>query len=78
MKVEWSGINMGILASSGNDRRVIVWDLSKEEKDSDLDKALVIILNQFIHAGHKSKVNDLSWNFNDKLVIASVEQDNIL
>ena len=37
MKVEWSGINMGVLASSGNDRRVIVWDLSKEEKDSDLD-----------------------------------------
>jgi histone-binding protein RBBP4 len=33
---------------------------------------------KFIHAGHKSKISDLSWNINDKLMIASVEDDNIL
>jgi hypothetical protein len=31
-----------------------------------------------MHAGHKSKVSDISWNLNDKLVMASVEDDNIV
>jgi histone-binding protein RBBP4 len=31
-----------------------------------------------MHGGHKSKVSDISWNLNDKLVMASVEDDNIV
>ncbi len=31
---------------------------------------------KFIHGGHRAKVNDLSWNQKDHLVIASVEDSN--
>ena len=32
----------------------------------------------FIHGGHWAKVNDFSWNKNDNMVIASVEENNII
>ena len=31
-----------------------------------------------MHGGHTSKVSDLSWNPNEKLMLASVAEDNIL
>ena len=74
---------MGVLGSCSSDRRLILWDLTKE--NDEIQHALVylffiiIFINyQFVHAGHKSRINDFSWNLNDKLVIASVEHDNIL
>lgn len=30
----------------------------------------------FVHGGHRAKVNDISWNLKEKLVIASVEESN--
>ncbi len=60
IKVEWSSFNMGILASCSNDRRIIVWDLTQENEE--IPNALVIIKIKFIHAGHKSRVNEFSWN----------------
>jgi histone-binding protein RBBP4 len=32
--------------------------------------------DKFIHGGHRSKINDFSWNVNDKFVMASVEEGN--
>jgi len=32
----------------------------------------------FMHGGHTSKVTDLSWNPNERLMVASVAEDNIL
>jgi len=32
----------------------------------------------FVHGGHRAKVNDISWNQKDNLVVASVEDNNIL
>lgn len=31
---------------------------------------------KFIHGGHRAKIPDFSWNPNDNLVIASVEEEN--
>ena len=31
-----------------------------------------------MHGGHRSKVTDLSWNQKENLVVASVEEDNVL
>lgn len=31
-----------------------------------------------MHGGHRAKVTDLSWNQKENLVIASVEEDNVL
>lgn len=32
----------------------------------------------FMHGGHRAKVNDFGWNTKDHLVLASVEENNIL
>ena len=32
----------------------------------------------FMHGGHTAKVSDLSWNFNERNMIASVAEDNII
>ena len=32
----------------------------------------------FIHGGHTSKVTDLSWNLNERLMMASASEDNTL
>lgn len=32
----------------------------------------------FIHGGHTSKIQDLSWNLNERLMMASCAEDNIL
>ena len=31
-----------------------------------------------MHVGHRSTVFDFDWNLNEKLVIASVEESNII
>jgi len=68
-----------VFASSSADRRVIVWDLSKcgnEIKHEDEQDGPPELL--FIHGGHRAQVSDFSWNQNDNLVLASVEENNIL
>lgn len=30
----------------------------------------------FVHGGHRARVNDISWNLKERLVIASVEEQN--
>lgn len=32
----------------------------------------------FMHGGHRTKVNDFSWNQNENMVFASVEENNML
>ena len=68
-----------LLASSGSDRRVMVWDLSRfdkpqtEEEKKDGPPELL-----FVHGGHTAKVSDLGWNLNEKLMMASCAEDNII
>ena len=89
-QVEWSCANETILASSGNDRRVMVWDVSriggggrqakkekeKKEKEEEEEEGPPELL--FVHGGHTSRVTEFSWNPNDPWVLASVADDNIL
>ncbi|EGR30912.1 retinoblastoma-binding protein, putative [Ichthyophthirius multifiliis] len=79
LRVEWSPFNIGVFASASSDRRVIVWDISRcgqEIKGEDLQDGAAELM--FMHGGHRAKVNDFSWNTKDHLVIASVEENNIL
>jgi WD40 repeat protein len=78
-QVQWSPHNETILASSGTDRRLHVWDLSKigeEQSAEDAEDGPPELL--FIHGGHTAKISDFSWNPNDAWVICSVSEDNIM
>uniref|UniRef100_A0A7N9CXV9 RB binding protein 7, chromatin remodeling factor n=2 Tax=Cercopithecinae TaxID=9528 RepID=A0A7N9CXV9_MACFA len=78
-KVHWSPHNETILASSGTDRRLNVWDLSKigeEQSAEDAEDGPPELL--FIHGGHTAKISDFSWNPNEPWVICSVSEDNIM
>ena len=77
--MQWSPHNETILASSGTDRRLHVWDLAKigeEQNAEDAEDGPPELL--FIHGGHTSKISDFSWNPTDAWVICSVSEDNIM
>uniref|UniRef100_A0A8C5BHN7 Retinoblastoma binding protein 4 n=1 Tax=Gadus morhua TaxID=8049 RepID=A0A8C5BHN7_GADMO len=79
LQVQWSPHNETILASSGTDRRLNVWDLSKigeEQSPEDAEDGPPELL--FIHGGHTAKISDFSWNPNEPWVICSVSEDNIM
>lgn len=72
-------MHSNLIASAGSDRRVMVWDLSRfdkpqtEEEKKDGPPELL-----FIHGGHTSKISDIGWNLNERLMMASCAEDNIL
>merc|ERR1712113_919906 len=71
-QVQWSPHNETILASSGTDRRLHVWDLSKigeEQSAEDAEDGPPELL--FIHGGHTAKISDFSWNPNDPWLSAA-------
>ena len=72
-------MTQAILASSAEDRRLNVWDLSKigeEQSPEDAEDGPPELL--FIHGGHTSTISDFSWNVNDPWLVASAAEDNIL
>lgn len=68
-----------LFASASTDRRSIVWDVSQigadqtEEEKKDGPPEMM-----FMHGGHTAKITDLSWNPNERNMIASVAEDNIV
>lgn len=77
--VKFSKMQSNLLASSSHDRRVMVWDLSrigKEQTAEEAEDGPPELL--FIHGGHTDKVSDISWNLNERLMLASTADDNIL
>ena len=77
--MQWSPHNETILASSGTDRRLHVWDLSKigeEQSAEDAEDGPPELL--FIHGGHTAKISDFSWNPNEPWVVCSVSEDNVM
>ena len=60
-QVQWSPHDETILGSSGTDRRLHVWDLSKigeEQSAEDADDGPPELL--FIHGGHTAKIRHVS------------------
>lgn len=83
MQVQWSPHSGTLLASTGKDNRVFVWDLQRViiENDSameEYDDENAPTELSFIHGGHTANVNDISWNHHERGMIASVTEDNIL
>jgi histone-binding protein RBBP4 len=77
--VRWAQDSGTLLASAGNDRKVMLWDLAQVGKalsDEELEDGPAELL--FIHAGHTAAVSDLAWNPAQNLTLASVSEDNIL
>ncbi|CCF60639.1 hypothetical protein KAFR_0L00320 [Kazachstania africana CBS 2517] len=69
----------GILVSSSEDRRIIIWDLMEigsEQVNEDAQDATPELM--MIHAGHRSSVNDFSLNSSIPWLIASTEEENII
>ncbi|VDL70405.1 unnamed protein product [Nippostrongylus brasiliensis] len=78
-QVQWSPHNETILASSGTDRRLHVWDLSRIGEEQNPENAEVgppELL--FIHGGHTAKISGFSWNLNEPWVVCSVSEDSIM
>uniref|UniRef100_A0A2K6AT37 Histone-binding protein RBBP4-like N-terminal domain-containing protein n=1 Tax=Macaca nemestrina TaxID=9545 RepID=A0A2K6AT37_MACNE len=78
-QVQWSTHNESILASSGTNCRLNVWDLSKtgvkQSPEDEEDEPLELL---FIHGSHTAKIPDFSWNPNEPWVICSVTEDNTM
>ncbi|VFV20937.1 histone-binding protein rbbp4-like [Lynx pardinus] len=75
---QWSPHNGTILASSGTDLRLNVWDLSKIGEEQSPEDAEDRPAELFIHGGHAAKISDFSWNPDEPWVIFSVSEDNIM
>ncbi|WOO77619.1 Histone acetyltransferase type B subunit 2 [Vanrija pseudolonga] len=79
LQVAWSPHSPVHFASASSDRRVHIWNLDAigaEQTPDDAEDGPPELL--FVHGGHTSKVNDLSWSPMAKWHIATTADDNIL
>lgn len=79
LQIQWSPHFESVLASSSEDRRVNVWDLSRVgevQTDEDAQDGPPELL--FVHGGHTDSVCDISWNPHEPWEIATVAEDNVL
>lgn len=75
--IQWAPFAETVLAASGWDRKVRVYDYSQvgKQKEEDPEKPPELIVE---HSGHRAKINDFSWNPNEEFLAASVSADNSL
>lgn len=77
--LEFSPHQDGLITSSASDRRVIMWDLFNIGAEQQQDDAYDGVPELFMmHGGHKSPVNEFSYNLNVPWLMCSVEEDNVL
>eukprot|EP00762_Andalucia_godoyi_P007014 ANDGO_07649.mRNA.1 putative histone-binding protein Caf1 len=79
--VQWSPNAESVFASSGADRRVMIWDLrltGSEQTAEDAEDGPAELL--FVHGGHTSRVVDFAWNPSPggEWMLASTAEDNVV
>ena len=78
-QIKFSPMHGNLIASSSSDRRVMIWDLARIDKpqteDERKDGPPELL---FVHGGHTAKVSDIGWNYNERLMMATSAEDNIL
>uniref|UniRef100_A0A061QYU5 Histone-binding protein RBBP4 n=1 Tax=Tetraselmis sp. GSL018 TaxID=582737 RepID=A0A061QYU5_9CHLO len=77
----WNPHKESVLASSAEDRRLMLWDLSKvgmDQSSEDAEDGPPELL--FMHGGHLQKISDFGWHTGaaNEWTLASVDEDNIL
>ena len=77
--VKWNSRRPNIFASSAYDNKILVWDLMQiganigREDNEDAPSEMI-----FEHGGHNERINDFSWNPNEDMFLASVDDNNCL
>ena len=75
--VKWNPRLGNIFASAGEDNKVLIWDLTQiGEIKQDNEEAPNEMI--FEHGGHLDKINDIDWNLLENMMLASVDNANIL
>lgn len=78
-QVQWHPTRKTILASSGSETLMHVWDLSKADQPQspkDAEDGPPELL--FTHRAHTARISDFSWNPNEPFFISSVAEKNVL
>ena len=79
LNVKWNNRRPNIFASSGEDNKILMWDLTQIGANigrDDNEEAPSEMI--FEHGGHSDKINDLDWNQNEDMMCASVDDSNNL
>ena len=77
--MKWNSRRPNIFASSAYDNKILVWDLMQiganigREDNEDAPSEMI-----FEHGGHNERINDFSWNPNEDMFLASVDDNNCL
>ena len=79
LNVKWNNKRCNIFASSGEDNKILIWDLTQIgtniERNENEDAPSEMI---FEHGGHLDRINDFDWNQNEDMMCASVDDMNNL
>ena len=75
--LEFANYEDGVLASSGEDRKMIYWDITKIGNEQTQDDAEDGVPEKiFVHGGHRSSINDFSLHPSIPWLTASTEEEN--
>ena len=77
--VQWSPRAPEIFISTSADHNAMVWDNrrigEKQQKDCEREGPPELM---FVHAGHITRISDVSWDASDQWMVASVAEDNMV
>lgn len=77
LNVKWNNKRSNIFASSGEDFKILIWDLTQIganiARDDNEEAPSEMI---FDHGGHTNKIDDFDWNLNEDMMLASVDESN--
>ena len=72
LNVKWNNRRSNIFASSGEDNKILIWDLTQIganiARDDNEEAPSEMI---FEHGGHLDKINDFDWNQNEDMMFST-------